>query len=164
MILAKSDIAWGDVPTWVASVVAALTLAAAVVAGILTARVYNLERNRDLQADADRAEAAERDLRSQAALVSAWLDTSAARRMPALLIRNASDLPVYACSLLLRGSDGLEPIAELQVVPPTVQPVELPAVRLPTDHRTRTSAVAMRFTDARGITWQRDISGALSRV
>jgi hypothetical protein len=164
MIFAKSDIAWGDVPTWIAGVVAGLTLAAAIVAAVMTARVYQLERNRDLYADADRAEAAERDLRSQAALVSAWLDTSAPRRVPAVLIRNASDLPVYSCSLLLQGSDGLKLIAELQVVPPTSQPVELPAVNLPTDEHASTSPVTLRFTDARGMTWQRDLSGELSRV
>ncbi len=165
MTLAGSDIQWGDVPTWSASGVAMLTLIAAVTAAVQTAKVYRLESARDNVAEQDRRDREEQDARAQASRVSAWVLASPARRVPAVLVRNASELPVYRCLVRSRTRDAVEIVDELEIVPPTTEPLEIPLVRAEgASQGALATAVSIEFTDAGGVRWHRDFDGGLESV
>lgn len=99
---------WGDAPTWLSAIVSAAALGAATMAGVAARNTWRLEHERDLaRQDSEKA--------AQASLVAAypgwghelaraegwlrkdggWEDPSFGYDCPAVLVRNASELPVY---------------------------------------------------------------------
>lgn len=160
-------VSWGDVPTWISAVVSLLALTAAAVAAVQAARVYQLERSRDLRTEAELKKRALIDKQSQAAQVCAWTaevrDRVDAAPAVLLAIRNASDLPIYdlVVSVLENGAP-LESV-EFPVLPPTDEPARRPLASASVERRgTDLLAVRLDFRDSSGTNWVRNESGVLS--
>lgn len=103
-----SSWSWGDVPTWLSALVSGAALFAAVVAARAARDTWRLEQQRDRAREAV-------ELAAQASLVAAfpgsgldrveiplvrtkdgdWEDHSYSYKCPAVVVRNASQLPVY---------------------------------------------------------------------
>lgn len=136
-------IAWGDVPTWTATL-------AAVAAGIYAARVFKLERDRDTAVE----QAARQEL---ASAVSAWISAEVApmkdqdgrivghARVVNANIANVADRPVYALeawTLRVRG----EP-QHFGVLPPqTTHRIRMSDLAV-FPHETYSGAIYLEFFD-----------------
>ncbi|MEU1762869.1 hypothetical protein [Micromonospora sp. NPDC005652] len=179
----------GDLATWVGALANIATLGLALLAGVVSFRVYKIEARRDDQAEADRRERAEDDKRSQAELISVWFAqkqstvisswaaaTGGERRVLiwAAHILNASRLPVYDLtvyfSLIGHGETvRVRKVRARRVVPPLEHPR---IVKAPGDFTENLShealrdevAVAVEFRDAAGRRWFRDNDGFLHPV
>jgi hypothetical protein len=129
----------------------------------------------------ERKQAAEKERRSQAAKVTAWLARSDAADAWEARIRNASDLPIFDVRAFFHkihridpvpgggnwvpvGQVGTPPDEIICVFPPQADRV----VAIPEDGRKmfgeltdRTYVVSIEFTDAAGNHWERDARGDL---
>ncbi|MGC4891221.1 hypothetical protein [Micromonospora sp. DT227] len=176
----------GDLATWVGALANIATLGLALLAGVVSFRVYKIEARRDDQAEADRREHAEDERRSQAELISVWFGQTSGtivsnstpatggerRSIWAAQVLNASRLPVYDLtvyfSLMTGGGDAVRVrrVKARRVVPPLEQPR---VVKAPNDFTENLSdatlrdevAVAVEFRDAAGRRWFRDNNGYL---
>lgn len=177
----------GDVPTWVAVM---LALAAGVVAYgayVVSRKIYKIESGRD----EDTREEAQR---AQAAKVAAWFADSpdgGEESAPGALIRNASELPIYNVHVGYTFSfadgefDGIDSAlnpspeddlfglgVDLDALGPDV-PIILPgechvpldAKHLKVFHLPHVGdwRVSVAFDDASGQTWRRDFQGTLAK-
>lgn len=158
---------WGDVPTWVSAIAAIGALVAAIVAGRTAKRIFLLELARD-------KDATEEKKRSQATHISAWAKwtkTNVGHNLPMLIIRNASDLPVYDVQFDLVDQLNVVLSSEHQdVLAPSEQPVEL-ALVISADRRAGLSEakgqslrVRLSFRDSSGTAWMRETDGSLYQV
>ena len=68
----SAAVQWGDVPTWINSVVTFLALIFAAVAALTAKRLYDIESDRDRRVESERREQEQERRREQAAKVSAW--------------------------------------------------------------------------------------------
>ncbi|TYB94055.1 hypothetical protein FXF53_27415 [Micromonospora sp. WP24] len=165
---------WGDVPTWVGAVASLGALTAATVAARVAKRVYQIESERDQQAEADRRERELEAMRAQASRVSAWWDTAyrvddAGQRYSlgrAALVRNASELPVHSVRVFFHapleggGYEHFGPAIKA-VVPPGSVPIDVyPPVGL-SSVESADVVVEIEFIDAGGLQWKRDTGGRL---
>jgi arabinogalactan oligomer / maltooligosaccharide transport system substrate-binding protein len=154
---------WGDVSSWVSALSTIIALGFAAIAAYATQRAYRIETGRD------RAQAAFAR-RAQAALVSAWWGTDAQGTRSGVLVRNASETPVYQATISAVSTRDVNVAwqVNLSVVPPSDQPTYFPARSdlqgsVPTD-AAQDYRVAMSFTDSTGIRWIRDRHGMLFEV
>lgn len=172
--------AWGDIPTWLATI-------AATAAGIVAYSVYRIEAQRDRISDAERRS-------TQAAKIAAWYgsrpqhvtrrigDSVQTSTSPepvwGAFLRNASDLPVSDVTVEFHfpssASDPAETwnihTIEKGTLPPNDTPIHLTideaALRIYSDdprvdafHR-----VEIEFTDTQGVRWHRDVKGRLKDI
>jgi arabinogalactan oligomer / maltooligosaccharide transport system substrate-binding protein len=163
---------WGDVATWVSAVGALGALAAAIVVAIQTKRIYLLESMRDQIAEDSRKQLLLEQRRSQASRISCWLTV---KELPgqsdkgflAIVVRNASEMPVYSVVLHVVDKDGHAVAAErIAVLPPADNPLELPQTaicdnRLAGPRATENLDVLVSFRDSSGVEWARDDAGRL---
>ena len=172
---------WGDIPTWLATF-------AAIAAGLVAYRVYQVEAQRDRLAEEERKGA-------QAAKIAAWYGSqshtvttrigNSVQTYPAMkpkwgaFLRNASDLPVYDVLVKFHfpgtdakaasGNDNVQSIVKM-VLPPSDAPVHLEVDELTLrffSEDSRADAfhrVEIEFTDAQGIRWHRDVKGRLKGI
>ena len=166
--------AWGDIPTWIATI-------AATVAGTIAYRVYRIEARRDQISDEERRGA-------QASKIAAWygyrtesvIDTSRVQAINVekpiwgAYLRNASDLPVYDLTVRFYFPGTSESAGEGDiytvnkgVLPPSSTPIlveyDVTARRIySSDPKTDAfHRVEIEFTDTQGIRWHRDVKGRL---
>jgi len=154
---------WGDAPTWAATI-------GAVVAGVFAYRVLRIEQRRDARQD-------ERDRRTQAELVTVWLDLDHVRPpgSAALVVGNSSTAGVYDVTSWLAYEQTTDLVTNSPVVPPLGRTtVELPILHLTTlgiddfhitaenvgEYWAKVRAV-VSFTDSAGQRWTRDRNGIL---
>jgi hypothetical protein len=155
-----SQVSWGDVPTWIGS----LVTSAAVVVAALTYRRSILDKEG-----------------AQAANVATWVglrrgDDGVQHRL--LLVRNGSDAPVYEVSVQLPSLP--EPVWLEQVPATTLAEQDLPSadswinakipfVNVPVHRHLRQDFVPgpqpeLEFRDSAGRLWRRDRDGVLTRL
>jgi hypothetical protein len=163
---------WGDVPTWVGSVSATFALLGAFMAVWQATKVYKLERARDEETRLERVDRERTDRRKQAARVSAWLDQVRSQRSETLpiyafAVRNASDLPVYdvrlSTSMVTEQSVMAEAEDHILVLPPSDSPRLVPILDCK-EGSSPASGVLLRFTDAAGVRWERNMMGVLKEI
>ncbi|MGC4886686.1 hypothetical protein [Micromonospora sp. DT227] len=180
----------GDLATWIGSLANIATLGLALLAGVVSFRVYKIESGRDQRAEDERRERAEDDRRGQADLVSVWYGRSSGKMVTqwaaigggeriflrwAAHILNGSNLPIYDVTVFFSLLDSDDQtvrtwIAEsIRVVPPREQPriVVLPSSFsevLPDEDLRDRIAVAVEFRDTAGRRWIRDNMGYLHRA
>jgi hypothetical protein len=153
--------------TWATVVVGLLALGAAAYAAIQASRVYRIESEREKRSQEERR-------RAQADLVSGWHDPVALGGVFYARVRNASTAPVFDVEVNWYHTNGDHRGGEtVAVVPPASEPM---SVRHPTtdpryigpneDHRSEETpdafAVDLRFRDASGNVWHRDVHGVLT--
>jgi hypothetical protein len=168
-------------PAWISAIATAGAFIAASIAAVYGARVFGRERIRD-----DRLE--RRIMQEQAALVSAWMGTTEVEEVrhyaaghttidepylvevPALHVRNASELPVYNFQVMgfgevELGSDANRVVYEASLVPPSgqpqphvVEPVRQGAILMLEQN------VMLAFSDCAGQRWIRNRDGSLLPV
>lgn len=164
---------WGDVATWVSAVATLGMLVLAVVVAIVAWKTFGIESQaRKREADTHRTVLLEHRER-QAVSVSAWVEESSDSNQPMrLMVRNASESPVYACSVIVFPPDEseLECKLVLDVLPPGNEPraiaLDYPS-RGPAPASSRRQGLyrpRMVFTDACGIRWSRSKDGRLSEL
>ncbi len=145
-----STLNWGDVPTWIASIgtLAAISIALWQILG-------------------DRRRAAEQQRRAQAELISAWY-AGADHDHSRLVIRNASDQPIYEAVvvLVINGRSGREAPPEyrriLLVVPPGTYRIQAP---IGWRGMGATPGAEVAFTDRTGEAyWVRRAGGSLTEI
>ncbi|MEH0821506.1 MULTISPECIES: hypothetical protein [unclassified Micromonospora] len=175
----------GDVPAWGSFITTLGAFIAALWAGRTAHKLYERESERDQRAEEDRRERAEEQRRSQAVAVCAWFGRAGEGYggLWCAIVRNASQSPVHEMVVKFyhRGTDGefeLRTTVDKDVVPPTDPTIAvLPTAGL-TVESTRTDeygdpideedfdefAVAIEFTDAAGLRWERDVRGRLTQV
>jgi hypothetical protein len=180
-----SATAWAE---WVAAIATVVAVGAATYAGLkardaaTTARdLFEQEQRRD-----DRIERMDRQ--AQAAKIAVWLEVVTRQSMrfqstigewpgPALMLRNASDVPVYDLRIGYHTGERFpEPIATetLPILPPVDVPLDHDPAQAIHDlfgsyeknHAGFLDVlrVAVEFTDSSNITWKRDIHGALTEL
>jgi hypothetical protein len=173
--------AWGDIPTWLATI-------AATAAGVVAYRVYQIEARRDLISKDERRAA-------QAAKIAAWYGSQRqnmtltigssvqTRPMPepvwGAFLRNASDLPAFDVIVKFHfppsGTDDSAAAWNVhtikkRVLPPNDAPIHLTIdeialricsgdPRMDAFHR-----VEIEFTDTQGLRWHRDVKGRLKDI
>lgn len=151
---------YGDVPTWLATSGAGLAV-------FFASRAYRAEVARDQRAEAMLAQ-------SQAARIAVWDGESIDQRMqnpwgreslPRIMLRNASDLPVYEVRVFSYRFRWKEPAKispsgewSVGVLPPTTEPLPRLAVE---DKDADSHVYAIEFRDAAGRVWHRDREGVL---
>lgn len=174
----------GTFPEWLSAIVAAAALGAAIWAGLISKRLFNVERDRDVLAQ-DHKE------REQASGIAAWCITYAKQGNSSspkgLYLHNSSDAPVFdvtVCSTYSRKqreSAVDQPPLKLSVLPPgehacmaaTEYPWEFPEPTAQLEDRLGTSlrpvtnnrgwmVKSIEFTDSYGSRWHRDEQGLLS--
>ena len=173
--------AWGDIPTWLATI-------AATVAGIVAFNVYRIEAGRDQVSELERRSA-------QAAKVAAWYGSTSQEVMRrrgdsvqtqtvsvpvwGAFLRNASDLPVSDVAVrFLLPSSGADDSADARslhrinkdILAPNNEPIHLEiaevVLRTYSDDEREDAfhRVEIEFTDTQGIRWQRDVKGRLKDI
>jgi hypothetical protein len=167
---------WGDVPGWVNAATTAVALLAAMVAARAAWHVLRIEQV--CEDDRKGTEA-----RAQAERIAAWPslwevddpDDTEPGFVWGAAIRNASDLPAYQVHVQFTpiGGSGGEGTIVIELVPPGSWRLEggalspatggqsLPA-REVTDALPRVFQIGLRFMDAAGRTWNRDVRGVLT--
>lgn len=170
-----SALAWGDVPTWLASLGGIGALIAASIAAKASLNVLKIESQRDQDAD-------ERAQRAQADLVAAWLvhDGDGLDDW-AIQIQNDSNVPVYFFNAEIWGGLYISEVlgrTGMLVLPPGSVTVRVPELRywatrhLPPDALDECTPnevlnsffVGITFRDAAGVTWRRSETGVLNRL
>ncbi|MEU4693193.1 hypothetical protein [Actinoplanes sp. NPDC023714] len=176
---------WGDVPTWAGAGVAALGLTVSILAlyfaakAALAARdIYKIESARDRLSENDRAAREEEAEKEQAAKVACWLEPSGQKVRIAgsdtsrflILLRNASDLPVYDLIAYYCYPDGDAYKVVDEYVRPVLAPDATDKIDPPTKllYKVGTEAMArgraaLTFRDAGGRSWWRHPDGRLER-
>ncbi len=173
-------VAWGDVPNWIAAIAALMAVLFAWLAARHTQRLLLHEARRDRRVQ-------EREVRSQADLVGAWV---ACRVTPdggidvtlqeyGLVVRNASPAPVFDVVVESTDYDG-EPQRPLTlaVMPPgefyapathekwlweLPDPVDaVDGIVRPVMRRKERRVTGVRFRDSAGNRWHRDAMGQLT--
>lgn len=154
---------WGDVPTWVTAIATVLLFIGAVVTAIYAIRAFRLQRQQLNEQLAEQRRAQANEVRAQANKVAAWLGEMDGDRSPrSAWIRNASDLPVYSVSVSFLDLDSGHKFAEPQGLP-VVGPSEFFELAVAqAAKRPSQPVVAVKFTDAAGRTWERDVFGNLA--
>jgi len=153
----------GDIPTWLQAVATLFALAFAATASVVASRTFKIESERDrVNTEARRAQEASAR-KAQAATVSAWWGTNRFDDRIGVLVRNASDAPVYQVFVTVLDADGRVETAKVHfpVLPPHAEAEFLP-VSLPDEadaHR-----VKLTFTDASGVRWIRSEHGQLMEL
>jgi arabinogalactan oligomer/maltooligosaccharide transport system substrate-binding protein len=163
---------WGDAPTWLGVVLAA-------VGGFVALRLYVREADRDERAAEERRA---RDLearRAQAALISAWYDIQEQEYRSNLdgemrytyrwgaYLRNASELPVYEVKIdfyaVVEGIERPAGTESRRVVPPGLIFVQTPwdLATFPQESTMDSYVVSITFRDTAGQRWTRDTNGQL---
>jgi arabinogalactan oligomer/maltooligosaccharide transport system substrate-binding protein len=184
---------WGDVPTWLGAVATFVALAFAAIAARAARDVYRIESHRDEDAEVDRRSRDLENRRSQAAKVSGWcgyggvtLTGKTIDRIQGLLLRNASELPVFDLTTRYFVRQGANTYAPVVRVPASAQWPDghkgwVIPILPPQDHAVffsipeevfagvhanlrDTIAPGLTFRDADGVRWQRHPSGALEEL
>jgi hypothetical protein len=158
---------WGDVPTWVSASISLLALMAATAAAVGAFRLYSVERANKQRAEAEIAQRAVEQRRTQAAQVACWMgsvhDRAGRGSVLVVNLRNASELPVYDVMIEVTANTSEPTLVTLPVLPPGATPVERP-VPGPADVHGQPNpcSVTMRFRDSAGVVWRRGQDGTLT--
>ena len=164
------------IASWVTAAATLFALGAAVWAGVTAKRLYDIERQREV----DRAELQER---GQADQFASWVSWSVqpqvamvlpeGLRSPSLALRNGAPVPVY--DVVITYFEDLQTLGEqtFPVISPTGDVAHYRQIKClgveevllrPRDPETRLDLrVALTFTDALGVRWTRDRSGKLEK-
>lgn len=155
-----------DVTDHTAAVLEAVSTAVAavfaIVASFFAYRAY-LKESRIEKRLRDTAE------QEQASKVAAWIDAyPRGSGSEAVLIRNASQVPIYDVTCRVLTNDGVNALPTVAVVPPSPESgafnIQLPTRRVGGDKRSqREFPVSVVFTDASGVEWRRQYDGVLRR-
>jgi hypothetical protein len=163
--------AWGDVPTWVLAVTAFLALVASVAAARIFNRQLKLQQEQlRMQREQLKAMDEERE-RSQAAKVSAWIDSwdYSGKEPVVVKIRNGSEEPVWQVAAIVYEHWGIraEPqFQRVEVVPPgeTVRVevrAKLAGITPGTVYATVAPPLHLQFEDVNERLWRRTERGTL---
>jgi hypothetical protein len=161
---------------WVTALATLFALGAAIWAGVIAKRLYDIERQRET----DRAELEERGQADQFASWISWslqpqvaMDLPEGLTSPSLALQNGAPVPVY--DVVVTYFEGPQMLGEqaFPVISPTgpvahYRQIKCPGVvdvlLRPRDRDTRLDLrVALIFTDAHGVRWTRDRSGTLQK-
>jgi hypothetical protein len=139
------------------------------------ARLYRIERGRDVRVDIDRQARAAAEQRAQATRVSAWVDTKTGQNaagepaaLAVVVVRNQSELPIYDVVLRVVQEDSSLGPWKLALLPPRVEHSDTPVTDSPRfpDRDFLLWLMSLRaeisFMDSGGRRWHRNAGGELS--
>lgn len=174
LIGTDADVDWGDVPTWVAGLIASAALYAAWRAGSTAQRLLKVEEGREDRAErTDLERRATEERAAQADLVAAWIDRRAVGPKDALrwawglVVRNGSPLPIWDVTAETYAPDGeLRGVDQMSLVPPdeVFRKWNTDLRNQHEDEDPPAFVVAISFRDAAGRTWKRSKEGVLSQT
>ncbi|GAA3068407.1 hypothetical protein GCM10010464_35800 [Pseudonocardia yunnanensis] len=169
-----SGIDWGTVPDWLAGGGAVVALLFAGVAARAALRANGQQSRQLVNLEEQQRERNEREKRSQAALIAAWIQPDGEGLLQVYFI-NGSPLPIYRLRVILHVASETFAV-EYAVRGPDSAPVKI--MRATTKFRAVLDArqimkwrkmlgdgrisVSMSFMDANSTRWNRDSSGLLS--
>ncbi|MFV0427608.1 MAG: hypothetical protein ACK5KU_11325 [Beutenbergiaceae bacterium] len=156
---------WGSWAEWTAAFGGLAAVVAATVAGYYARKAFNLERDREEEAEQSRR-------REQASKISAWPSTRVRDKVFGIVLTNASDALVYDVALSVQSEDFGNSNQRLRFLPPGSYFVrtrkwnnfpdrigELASFRpvMSTDK----IGLELSFADAKGVAWRRMNNGEL---
>ena len=116
---------YGDVPTWITGLATVVALTFAYLAARSASKVYRLESQRDIVAEAERTARDMRGRRTQASRIAVWLEPTSSLP-PAFNVKysNTSQLPIREVCVQLRAPN-LDGGTIYPFLPPTTEPIVL---------------------------------------